>query len=680
MKMKVYEILENLLKSEPNYINDDGELKKWVVINKAQNYDEELISLLLESEEIKSYFFISVKKVLVFNQALFIQFLEQKNYLKDSFTAYKNKIGLTIDGKFLNQRNEVALVWPYKDCVLEGGQSREEDKRKEIFFNEILAQDEINQLLEPKVLTNAKRYTVGGERPWETFKRNSEGVITDNLIIKGNNLLALHSLKEEFVGKVKLIYIDPPYNTGSDTFGYNDNFNHSTWLTFMRNRLQVAKELLREDGVIFIQCDDNEQAYLKVLCDGIFKRENFVKTIHVQMSIVQGEKVKAAKEGRIVKNGEYIHIYSNNGSNKIGVEPLYELSSYDTHYSIYIDEDNNESSLTEYCLKNEEIKQVLILSQIILDKGDKTKFTIKQIAQAYEQISRFREFIHSISHKIARTDRMVALDDISTNGLEKNKTYQYKHKNGKIYLYGIDSNQELKQRFLLSEKLKQCDDYYGTIGLSTLRGDWWSGFHIDLGNINKESNVHLDNGQKPERLIENIIKLTTKSGDLVMDFHLGSGTTAAVAHKMKRQYIAVEQIDNQVDLSIKRLQNVIQGDNNNISKKYNWQGGGEFVYVELKKYNQNFIDEIALAKNTKEILNIWENMKSKSFLNYNVDIKKQEEHLEEFKKLTLEEQKQHLVSLLDKNQLYVNRSHLYDADHHVSEEEIAITKEFYQLL
>jgi len=179
VKMKVYAVLENLLKTEPNYITDDGELKKWVVINKSQNYDEELISLLLESQEIKSHFFISVKNVLVFNQALFIQFLEQKNYLKDSFTAYKNKIGLTIDGKFLNQRNEVALVWPYKDCVLEGGQSREEDKRKEIFFNEILAQDEINQLLEPKVLTNAKRYTVDGEKPWETFHRNSEGVITD---------------------------------------------------------------------------------------------------------------------------------------------------------------------------------------------------------------------------------------------------------------------------------------------------------------------------------------------------------------------------------------------------------------------------------------------------------------------------------------------------------------------
>lgn len=160
--MKLYQTLEKQLKKEPNYVTDNGELKKWVVINKAQNYDSELLELLLENEEIKERFFIAIKEVLVFNQSLFVQFLEQKNYLNDSYTAYKNKVGLNIDGKYLKQRNEVALVWPFKDCVLEGGQSREEDKREEIFFNETLAQDEITQLLEPKVFTNAKRYDSKG--------------------------------------------------------------------------------------------------------------------------------------------------------------------------------------------------------------------------------------------------------------------------------------------------------------------------------------------------------------------------------------------------------------------------------------------------------------------------------------------------------------------------------------
>jgi adenine-specific DNA-methyltransferase len=277
--MKLYETLEKQLKKEPNFVTDNGELKKWVVINKAQNYDAELIGLLLDDKELKAKFFLDIKGVLVFNQSLFVQFLEQKNYLNDSYTSYKNKIGLNIDGKYLKQRNEVALVWPFKDCVLEGGQSREEDKREEIFFNETLAQDEITQLLEPKVFTNAKRYTDKGEKPLDKFTRNEKGIITDNLIIKGNNLLALHSLKEEFAGQVKLIYIDPPYNTGKDGFNYNDNFNHSSWLTFMKNRLEVAKELLTKDGSIWMNIDDREAHYLKVLGDDIFGRDNFIANI-----------------------------------------------------------------------------------------------------------------------------------------------------------------------------------------------------------------------------------------------------------------------------------------------------------------------------------------------------------------------------------------------------------------
>lgn len=277
--MKLYETLSTQLKKEPNYVTDNGELKKWVVINKAQNYDAELIEYLLDEPTLKEKFFLKVADVLCFNQSLFIQFLEQKNYLKDSYTSYKNKVGLNIDGKYLKQRNEVALVWPFKDCVLEGGQSREEDKREEIFFNETLAQDEITQLLEPKVLTNAKRYTTEGEKPLDKFNRNEKGIITDNLIIKGNNLLALHSLKQEFAGKVKLIYIDPPYNTGKDGFNYNDNFNHSSWLTFMKNRLEVAKELLTKDGSIWMNIDDREAHYLKVLGDDIFGRDNFIANI-----------------------------------------------------------------------------------------------------------------------------------------------------------------------------------------------------------------------------------------------------------------------------------------------------------------------------------------------------------------------------------------------------------------
>src|SRR5690554_7624711 len=298
--MKLFETLEQQLKKEPNFVTDDGELKKWVVLNKAQNFDEELIGLLLDKADLKEKFFVKVKDSLVFNQNLFSQFLEQKNYLNDSYTHYKNKVGLTIDGKYLKQRNEVALVWPFKDCILEGGQSREEQNREEIFFNEVLAQDEITQLLEPKVLTNAKRFDKDGEKPLEGFNRDAElnkkrglpeDTITDNLIIKGNNLLALHTLKEEFAGKVKLIYIDPPYNPPSqnNTFTYNNNFNHSSWLTFTKNRLEIGKRLLKDDGAYIIAIDENEVHYLGVLLDEVFSGfENHCVTIVHNPRGVQG--------------------------------------------------------------------------------------------------------------------------------------------------------------------------------------------------------------------------------------------------------------------------------------------------------------------------------------------------------------------------------------------------------
>ena len=215
---------------------------KAAVIDRAWKIDHELVRLLLREIDVKAKFFDEIEGHWVFNFNTFIDYISDKNFLASSYTRFRNKIGLNIDGKFLRERGEVSLVWPYKDCVLEGGQTKEEEKRKEIFFNEVLAHDEIDRMFDPKVLTNWKRHTVEGEEKVREIKRDENGVIRENLIIKGNNLLALHTLKNQFRGKVKLIYIDPPYNTGNDSFGYNDSFNHSSWLTFMKNRLEVARE------------------------------------------------------------------------------------------------------------------------------------------------------------------------------------------------------------------------------------------------------------------------------------------------------------------------------------------------------------------------------------------------------------------------------------------------------
>jgi adenine-specific DNA-methyltransferase len=231
-----------------------------------------------------------------------------------------------------------------------------------------------------------------------------------------------------------------------------------------------------------------------------------------------------------------------------------------------------------------------------------------------------------------------------------------------------------RQVYFYSNKVREID---GVLTSSKPLTNLWS--DIPYNGISKEGGVKLKNGKKPEKLLRRIIEISTNKNDIVLDFHLGSGTTCAVAHKLGRQFIGIEQLDYGQNDSVIRLKNVINGDTTGVSKVVNWQGGGDFIYLELKKYNQTFIEKIEEAKDTATLLHIWEQMKAKSFLNYNVDIKKQDEHIEEFKTLSLKEQKQHLCELLDKNQLYVNLSSLNDTDFECSEEEKIVTKDFYQI-
>ena len=259
-----------VLRMDSRFCTEDGHLLKNNVIEAALALDPKLLHYLLADEKLKKQFFSEVDGLLVFDKVKFQRFVMNKQFLPDSYTAFKNKVGLTNEnGEFLSESREVVLSWPYKDCMLEGGQTKEAAKRQEIFWNETLAPDEINRLTEPKALCHFRRYDSKGEHEATELRPD------DNLIIKGNNLLALYSLRERFRNSIKLIYIDPPYNTGNDSFGYNDSFNHSTWLTFMKNRLEVAKELLTEDGNIFINLDWNEVHYCKVLMDTIFGRDKF---------------------------------------------------------------------------------------------------------------------------------------------------------------------------------------------------------------------------------------------------------------------------------------------------------------------------------------------------------------------------------------------------------------------
>src|SRR3989344_7364228 len=312
MVNKFEEKLNKILKNEPDFLDQEGDILTNTIIDKAYKADSKLIELLISDKEIKDKFFKKIKDVYVFNINDFVSYVQDKNFLNDSYTKFKNKIGLNIGGKFLNERKEVSLVWPFKDCVLGGGMTKEDEKRDEIFFNEILAQDEIDRLFDPKVLTNFKKYTSKGEEKVKDFNRDKGGTIKDNLIIKGNNLLAIHSLKKEFNEKIKMIYIDPPYNTGGATeiFTYNNNFNHSTWLTFMKNRLEISKSLLRDDGFIAITIDHVELFYLGALADEVFGEENRigVVTVYINPKGRQHERFFSAST-------EYMLVYAKNISN-----------------------------------------------------------------------------------------------------------------------------------------------------------------------------------------------------------------------------------------------------------------------------------------------------------------------------------------------------------------------------
>lgn len=638
--MKLHEILEQQLKKEVDYVTENGDLKKWVVLNKALNFDESLISLLLDNAELKARFFVDVKGTFVFRQNDFVHFMEQKNYLNDSYTQYQNKVGMTIDGKFLRQRNEVALVWPFKDCYLEGGQSREEDTREEIFFNEILAQDEITQLLEPKVLTNSKHIDRNGEKPVKKFNRDENGLIIDNLIIRGNNLLALHSLKKVFSDKVKMIYVDPPYNTGNDGFNYNDSFNQSTWLTFMKNRLDIARDLLHRDGSIFVQCDDNQQAHLKILMDEVFGRENHRETIVVKTSTPSGVNAINVKRGeRLFKVKEYILFYSKTSDFRF--YPLYVKSSFNSNYRYQV-------------LKNENGYIVNDLMHKFKDEKDLETYALKNPDNIYSLEKNNKKAGEKIKLEIERSKN--CLDVIEHRNTKDQTILIY---NGGVFI-------PLKERIV-------CEDSQNHFG--TLISDLWDD---EIFQTNQsEGGVSLPGGKKPEKLLKRILDLTTKEGDLVLDYHLGSGTTAAVAHKMNRRYIGVEQLDYGQNDSVNRLRKVIEGEKTGISKTLNWQGGGSFIYLELKKYNQRFIEMIQAADTSYSLIQIWQEMKEKSFLKYNLDIKKQDAHMDEFKLLDVDKQKQHLIDILDKNQLYVNFSSLHDTSFNNDLNDTNITVLFY---
>ncbi|OPG22114.1 site-specific DNA-methyltransferase [Helicobacter pylori] len=517
--------------------------------------DEKLLIFMLEHENANDYknaFFKTIANTLVFNEKALLECLEIKE-LEKSFTRFKNKIGLYSQGGLIKSSELVVLNFPFKDNVLLGNAKDNSTKSNELFYHEILHKNEIDTLLSPKVLCHFEMHGQGD-------LKNALKDKNTNYLIKGNNLIALHSLKKKFAKQVKCIYIDPPYNTGNDSFNYNDNFNHSSWLVFMKNRLEAAREFLSDDGSIYINLDYNEVHYCKVLMDEIFKRENFRSEIIWRMGFLSGYKTVAKK---YIRNHDTILFYSKSDN--------------------YL--------FNKTYIENKDFLQLLTKNEV---QNAFKKFSFPQ-----EKVDDFLTFINHEN----RGEKYPLEDTWNSNKWDK------------LNSIAIDSS------------VSRVDE---TIV-------------IDDENFK---------GQKPESLIQRILEVSTNENDLVLDFFAGSGTTCAVAHKMKRRYIGIEQMDYIETITKERLKKVIEGEQGGISKKCDFKGGGSFVYAELKEVNLGIKKQILNAKSTDECLKIFNDLNER-FLK-RTDCKMDEIDSEEFQNLDLNEQKRICCKLLDSNEDYLN--------------------------
>jgi len=645
--------MQNLLDDLKEVLRNDERLVIDGVLNKAKieelalNMDASILKLLSANNRLRKHFFQEVDGITVFDKIKFQKFVNNKSFLPDSYTAFKNKIGLASNGQYIAKSKEVVLAWPHKDCVLEGGQENEEEKRDEIFWNEILAPDDIDRLLSPKVFTRWKKYDETGEHNIDNLSNK------DSYFVRGNNLLALHSLKEVFAEEVKLIYIDPPWNRDNDSFLYNDRFKHSTWLTFMNNRLQVAKDLLTKDGIIVVHCDFIEDSYLKVLMDEIFGRDKYVNTIAIRDSHPSGLKL-SARDKTIIKTKSTMLVYKKR--NDIRINPIYQRRyEWDSHFNTFVDIDSEHRTripLGEYIKNN----------RIVSDEN----FVLSDQALVNDE---FRKFAFNNRHKIFQSTEEIP-DEARERSL-RNRDTVIEYSKGEFALNG-------RRLSPLSKSIYNIGfDGYHKEDFGKLLCDFWD--DVDFNNSQNEGGVSFPQGKKPELLLARLISMFTMKDEIVCDFYSGAGTTAAVAHKMGRQYICVEQLDYGQNDSVTRLNNVIKGDQTGISKMLKWPGGGSFAYCELKKANQQSVDDINSAKSSEELHEIWQQIQEKAFISYKANLKAINENIDDFEELSLNEQKEFLIEVLDKNMLYVNYSEIDDQDFDVSEEDRKLNRLFYSL-
>jgi type III restriction/modification enzyme, methylase subunit len=663
IETKIQKALREVVESFDERYVVEGLLKKDVIITDLDNYKPDLVEKILTNPILNEAFTEDIAGATILKINDIIQMLEVDEYWSNSYTRYINKIGLTTNNRYLDEVTDVVINFPYKDGILKAGMTKDDVPKKdaeESFLNEIVAREEIDVLLDKKILKNVKKCSQDG------FFETSEIQETDNLIIKGNNLLSLYSLKERLKKmnkSVKLIYIDPPYyfikEKKEDTFPYNSNFKLSTWLTFMKNRLEIARDLLSDDGAIFVQINDDGVGELHVLLKEVFKKENFINKITVKTKSPSGF---ASVNPGVFETAEYILSFAKDKA-QWKYNPQFVRSEYDKNYKFYIT--NKDENFSNWKIEN-------IGEYVAKKQGYENKRkAYKELGQVFFD-NLVADFALQNSDSVFREtpindNASAVLIDLRDKSKSEAETIFFQPREDNYDVY-VKNGQELT---FYSKKIREIDgERVPSIQLSNIWTD------IPYEGIAKEGGVKLKGGKKPEKLLRRIIELATDEGDLVLDYHLGSGTTAAVAHKLNRQYIGFEQLDYGENDSVARLERVVQGENSGISKMVKWSGGGSFIYAELMDKNSIFIDSVLNSKNPDELKTIFDDMKFTLDFDFRVDL------LEVSKSIWNEDfdtQKKILVKIIDKNQLYYNYSEIEDTmiQSQLSESDIAFNKSFY---
>lgn len=644
IETKVMEQVKSVLKQfDTKYITvtESGALKRSTVINDLDKYDRDLMTALLSNQLIHDEYTEKIADTEVFKLSQFVNMFEYKGFWEDNFTKYANRIGLTSDNKFISDSSDVVLDFPYKDTVLKAGMSKEdvdpEVGADEAFLNETLAHSEISELFEPKILVNAKRYDKDGEHDATSFDDQ------DNLIIKGNNLIALHTIERQYAGKIKLIYLDPPYyfdqTKPSDSFLYNSNFKLSAWLTFMKNRLEVCKNLLCEQGVIVVSIGEDGQAYLKLLMDNVFGHSNFVETFLWKNTDNADSISKKSRSGI-----EYLHAYEINKD--LSVKWIGKNSENGDVPLL-----NNGNGITTKVFPAKSIK--FNINDGIYPKGKYPSLDLLNDLTVKDSVNQ---------NEITLRGRFKWGQDTINKELQNGTYFIVKTKNFSIRFQRKNASSMAPEKWV--------DQRY----LSKIFG---IGTNEDATKHMKQLNLNFSN-PKPESLLAFLIRAVTHEGDIVLDFFMGSATTQAVAMKMQRRFIGIDQMDYINTISVPRLKKVIDGEQGGISKEANWQGGGSFVYAELMEKNQRFLHDIQKSTNADELNEVYQRMKLGADLDFRVDLEKYE-NISERKGLSFDGQKKLLIKMLDKNQLYYNEANIDDADVRdlVSDSDYRFNKSFY---